>query len=88
MDSVAGLEKLVYVGNLKDSRSQICQRMTAGQTVVLEGFALETVAALCDQHNYRWSFCDQPKGKAHLSFVVRPGANLSKHKSTLAAKAF
>ena len=73
----AALEKLVYAGNLKNSRSQICQRMAAGETVVLEGFPLETVAALCDQHNYRWTFGDQSNGKAYLRFVVRPGPKLA-----------
>ena len=77
MDSQAALEKLVYAGNLKNFRSQICQRMAAGETVILEGFPLETVAALCDQHNYRWTFGDPPNGKAYLRFVVRPGPKLA-----------
>ena len=75
--SGAALEKLAYAGNLKNSRFQICQRMAAGETVVLEGFPLETVAALCDQHNYRWTFGGQPNGKTNLRFIIRPGPKLT-----------
>lgn len=61
----------------KNSRLQIEQRMIAGEMFVLEDFPLETVAALCDQHNYRWTFCDESNGKTSLRFVLRPGRKLT-----------
>ena len=73
------------VSSVSSVVEQIEQRMAAGETFVLEDFPLETVAALCDQHNYRWTFCDRPNGKASLRFVLRPGQKVIPNSPSRAA---
>jgi hypothetical protein len=80
-----GCAEVIRDDDAKISRLQIEQRLIAGETIVLENFPLETVAALCDRHNYRWTFCDRPNGKASLRFVLRPGPKVIQNSSSRGA---
>ncbi len=65
------LEDSVCQGELDACQTAAVELMHGKRKLVLEGFHLEEVAALCFDHNYRWRFEDS-QGK-RFRFFVEPG---------------
>jgi len=65
------LENSVCLGELEACQAAALELMHSKRSLVLEGFNLEEVAALCFNHNYRWRFGPTPGDRSR--YIIEPG---------------
>src|SRR5947207_14241802 len=68
------VEKLLFNGEASAAEVKVLEMIKVGHKMVLEGFHLEEIAALCFSHNHRWRF--HHGSSEQNSFIIEPGKDL------------